>query len=465
METDTQPETPQQTPQVKDLLSIEIFVVLGLVFTVLIGLSLISVFGQTGFRAEPSMMVEESSARTALLQEGLVSYGAEASPKQAALLRKSTTKSYDSIIEDIAKKDNNKETHKLMVGLSLAAGKPAPLKDLNVPATAPPEVLAALKLAADDKNPGTVESVAAWKPKAPIDRMLRLGALRHAGAENRIGQLVEPGSVLAFGTVAGIAGLVFACGGVVVLLVLVNWGKFKASMRGFACGPVSNVMASELALRATVFLLLYVGSSLPFALIPALKGLPEVPSTLLRGATILAVALLSAGVPLFGRGGLGRIWGKVPTAEGIKVALAGLCANAPVLALTLPLVLLLSKVLPAPTHPINAELAKGTGIWETVAILVVGSIFAPMAEETVFRGMLFPAFSKLTGSVVWGGLLQGFCFAAIHPQGPAAWISLMSIGCMCAVITYRAGCQWPSMVVHGLHNGIILLLNVTLNNL
>ncbi|MFX8832953.1 CPBP family intramembrane glutamic endopeptidase, partial [Acinetobacter baumannii] len=84
------------------------------------------------------------------------------------------------------------------------------------------------------------------------------------------------------------------------------------------------------------------------------------------------------------------------------------------------------------------------------------------AEETIFRGMLFPALSKLFKSPVWGGLAQAFMFASIHPQGPAAWVSLMAIGAVCAAVTYRAGAQWPSMLLHGLHNGILLLLNIAL---
>lgn len=462
-----EPETQNQLqpPPVVDPVRWDAFLMLGAVFLVMIALALVNTFGSKGSREGASDTTTGVEVRSLLLQEALGEYMTALSPLQAATQKRSLDKSYDKVIEDVGAK-KGKNNPRLLTSLHIAAGRKPPADALEqARSAAKPPASDAIELATGSAEPRLVESVAAWRANDPTDKLLRMGALRAAKQSQKIGPLVAPEALLGFGAVLAVGGLELALGVVVLLVLAANWAKFKASIRGFACGPLDNRTAGELAVRTVVFICLFMFGSVPFAVFRQLNDLPNGGSMLLHGGTSLVAALLAAAVPFGGRGGLARIWGKVSLPVGLLTGLGGLCANAPVLMLSLPFVALLSKVLPDPVHPINTVLAKGAGFGETLAIFVVGSVFAPVAEETVFRGMLFPALSKVTGSVLWGGLLQGFLFAAIHPQGPAGWPPIMAIGCVSAFITYRSGALWPSVLMHGIHNGVILMLNVTMSAL
>jgi membrane protease YdiL (CAAX protease family) len=455
--------TDQVTPPPPDKIIPEAYGMLAMVFFALLAMTLFSVFSQKGERAKPNLATELANSRLLLAQEALISVERTQGGVGSGLLRKQTDESYQTVIDSIEKKASAPGAKRLLVGLYAASGRKVPTAYIDEsPTQVPPEVIELL--VNKSKDPKDIDAVANWHPTSTSDRFWRIGALRCAGAENRYGNIVNVGAALGLGVLMGIGGLLAVVGVVILIAVLTDRAKFVSKLRGFACGPLSNVMASELAARASVFLVLYVASSIPFQYL-SIEKWPEGASTTARGLTILVVALFSAAVPIFGRRGLTRIWGKVSTSEGFQVGLGGLAANVPVLLATLPFILVLSKFLPDASHPITNELSRGTGVMESLAILFVGSICAPIAEETVFRGMLFPALSKVFKSPIWGGLAQAFMFASIHPQGPAAWVSLMAIGAVCAAVTYRAGAQWPSMLLHGLHNGILLLLNIALTNL
>ncbi len=111
---------------------------------------------------------------------------------------------------------------------------------------------------------------------------------------------------------------------------------------------------------------------------------------------------------------------------------------------------------PAPSHPLGEMLFKA-GPWEIVQLLLLATVWAPVVEETVFRGALY---HHLRGRMLWpvAGLVQGFLFAIIHPQGWVAAPLLTSMGLVFAMLREWRGSCIASMTAHALNNGAITLL-------
>ena len=90
-------------------------------------------------------------------------------------------------------------------------------------------------------------------------------------------------------------------------------------------------------------------------------------------------------------------------------------------------------------------------------------VFAPFVEELAFRGFLFNALLRRTGTVV-AALVSGLLFGAAH--GELFAIVPLGLGGMVLALTYyRTGCLWSSMIAHATFNSIevagVLALNAS----
>jgi membrane protease YdiL (CAAX protease family) len=118
-----------------------------------------------------------------------------------------------------------------------------------------------------------------------------------------------------------------------------------------------------------------------------------------------------------------------------------------------------------PSHPIVGPLASGD--WETrMLILLLASVFAPIVEETIFRGVLYRHLRELTCwsgmavSIILSGLISSFIFAAIHPQGLLAVPVLMALAFGFVLAREWRGTLIPCIVAHGLNNGLVMLVSI-----
>ena len=117
------------------------------------------------------------------------------------------------------------------------------------------------------------------------------------------------------------------------------------------------------------------------------------------------------------------------------------------------------------SHPIIVDLANG--VWSTrILLIIMAAVAAPVVEETVFRGVLYRQlrsssckFPKVL-SIACSVFLVSFVFAAIHPQGWVAIPALMGIAIGMNLLREWRGSLIPSMVVHGLSNGIVVSMMV-----
>lgn len=116
---------------------------------------------------------------------------------------------------------------------------------------------------------------------------------------------------------------------------------------------------------------------------------------------------------------------------------------------------------PLPSHPILHVLAEADSL--TIAmVFLLATVFAPIVEEIMFRGVLHRHCRELTArwprflSALASTTIVSFIFAAIHPQGLAVIPPLMFMAFGFSLAREWRGSLLPSMFAHGMSNGAVL---------
>jgi membrane protease YdiL (CAAX protease family) len=144
----------------------------------------------------------------------------------------------------------------------------------------------------------------------------------------------------------------------------------------------------------------------------------------------------------------------------IGCGLLGYIAGLPLMAAAFVLVMKLARFAGAnPTHPIIHELGGST--WQVVSIFLLAAVYAPIVEETMFRGALFHAL-RVRHAWLLSAALTAFLFAAIHPQGWTVIPGLFTIAMIFAAIREWRGTILSSAAAHALNNGTVVLFVVLL---
>ena len=210
-------------------------------------------------------------------------------------------------------------------------------------------------------------------------------------------------------------------------------------------------VADRLALGASIIMCTYLG--LGVAAGTFVKGIPILPQALPFIGIFVAIAIICT-VPILGhrftldslgvsKNGLGKriLWG-----IGAYLALL------PILLVALFVVAQLAKVLPGNAHPVGEEVLGSKGL-QALGLFFMAAIIAPIWEEIMFRGLLFPALTAVSKSPVWGAVISSFLFAAIHPQGPAGVPLLMTLALGMCFISYQTKSLVPNIIMHAINNG------------
>jgi len=122
----------------------------------------------------------------------------------------------------------------------------------------------------------------------------------------------------------------------------------------------------------------------------------------------------------------------------------------------------LIKIGPPPSHPIQDLLGPTAGAASLVGLFITAAILAPLTEEMGFRGFLLSAL-RYRMAPIGAAVLNGLLFAAIHPQGPAMWLSLAAIGTATSLVTMATRSLIPAIVLHAVHNGLIMFLALSIS--
>ena len=123
---------------------------------------------------------------------------------------------------------------------------------------------------------------------------------------------------------------------------------------------------------------------------------------------------------------------------------------------------LLSSATGLPIHGVNEEL-MGVDALPPVGLALFALIAAgttPLAEELIFRGLLFQWLRGWIGSI-GAAVISAALFGALHwPSGQAVWAGL--VGFALALLFNRMGSLWASVAAHAGNNAMAILLVLTL---
>lgn len=140
--------------------------------------------------------------------------------------------------------------------------------------------------------------------------------------------------------------------------------------------------------------------------------------------------------------------------------IAGYIAGLPLVALGFFITIGLSKYAGvSPSHPIVNEVRGG---WFTIAMIyVLASLWAPLMEETMFRGALFNHL-RARWSWIVSALIVGLLFALVHPQGWTTIPALGAIGGVLAIVREWRGSLIGPMTAHALNNATVITIVIAL---
>jgi membrane protease YdiL (CAAX protease family) len=295
-------------------------------------------------------------------------------------------------------------------------------------------------------------------------------------------------AITLIGFFLGGAGLsVVGLAGVVLWLVFLYTGQIRRSL------PAPSGQGAKYAEAFAVYLVIYFVFGLGQGLLPLsrLDASSERLAVLLLTSSLMMLIALAAGLawPVL----RGIPWHQVRCEVGLtarrplRESLIGLGGYVLVLPtfvmgslITLSLLLLRRHMqlgdaperhfLPIefPSHPIGEWLSSSNGSLLLVLVVVLASILAPLVEETMFRGVFYRHLREATAH--WGrfrsflasAAIVSFLFAAVHPQGILAVPALMGVAFGLNLLREWRGSLLPSMMVHGIHNGLATFLLVQL---
>ena len=193
-------------------------------------------------------------------------------------------------------------------------------------------------------------------------------------------------------------------------------------------------------------------------------GPHDIAGNLVAFAITISAAVILSKVPIDGVPmGLPQVGvGTRDLGTNVLWGLAGGIANFPIMLGLSFIGNVLFSGLPAPEHPLTTKLMEGQTGGYIALSMVLASICAPLFEEFLFRGHLFPALARVKGSLVYGAAVSSLLFAAIHPTGIPAWLPLAGVGAMGCFLSHQRGSLVPSIVMHATHNLLTLVMVLTL---
>ena len=111
--------------------------------------------------------------------------------------------------------------------------------------------------------------------------------------------------------------------------------------------------------------------------------------------------------------------------------------------------------------PGDEEVLDSLGVDRSTLLLVLGAIavcvFAPLGEELLFRGFMFPALRNRLG-VAAAALATGALFGLLHSfsSPPEALVPLAIFGGLLCLLYQATGSLYPCIALHAINNSIAL---------
>lgn len=146
-----------------------------------------------------------------------------------------------------------------------------------------------------------------------------------------------------------------------------------------------------------------------------------------------------------------------PARAAFRAGIGGFCVASLLVLVVSALTVVAMNMLGMPAEPQDLVLrvVEPKAAYEPWLIAGFGVLVAPVTEEYVFRGMLYPAFRDGSSPLV-GALVSSVIFGAIHASytaGPALFV----LAFLLCRLYERTGSVWPGILVHALNNATSLL--------
>ena len=279
------------------------------------------------------------------------------------------------------------------------------------------------------------------------------------------------GAVLLVGGLGGLTMLILAA-------VFFLGGKLKRRFE--PPKPGGSVFLETFGVFLAGFGLVHFGSGVVAAMVPAAtqpeaEGHDQAMRMLLLG-TLIAQWLLV--VTIFWprlRGVSWRGWREAvgwraprgvlrEVAAGVAGYFAGLPLRFAAMVLTVVLNLVAQYLSPGPTEPPSNPMLELVGAGDALVIVIflsLATIWAPIVEETLFRGSIYRQMRGRAGAFVCA-LVTALLFAFMHSYGPLMVSPLIALGFTFAMIREWRGSLIGSMTAHCLHNSTIMVLMLVL---
>lgn len=466
------PTMPTEPLPPKERSDLPIWIALALGFLLLIGLSNYNPPKEKNSKEPPRAFVGKATEIRGLLMTNIVSDRMTPGTSGNEKRRSELETQLQSILKEV-KPQMTKDTSAAAVGLFVQQELGQPLDDRAVD----------LLRRSDRKSDVKIAEVYADATLEPISGEELFNALVNGSATAEIASyhaLVRSGAPNAaerFVPLWRIGGI-FALGGSMLFGLLLGIGAWAAyALLRQKLPPVEHPTSrltrwegAMLALGSLIVILVFqIFVGLGAAIVSATQG-GDVEMSDLMGPIPAASALLFI-VALFAFTKVFRIQGeplwnhlhrpRVPKGQLFWWGLLGWAANIPVLVMMLAILMPLIQRM-NPSHPATEALQSASTPLAILSLFVVAAVVAPVWEEIGFRGFLQGGLGKRM-PWVWAGLISSFCFAAIHPQGPAMWLMLGWIGFMGVLLTMHTRSIVPAILMHALHNGMIMALGVFLS--
>lgn len=115
---------------------------------------------------------------------------------------------------------------------------------------------------------------------------------------------------------------------------------------------------------------------------------------------------------------------------------------------------------PVPPQDFENVLKDAAPGWETIAIIIIGSVFGPFYEEVFFRGIVYPVCRARLG--VWSGIaVSAAIFSVVHMDA-VRFLPLFVGGVGLAYLYEKTGSIYSAWVAHGTWN-LIMALSLFIN--
>jgi len=220
---------------------------------------------------------------------------------------------------------------------------------------------------------------------------------------------------------------------------------------------------------------LLVGWALQFAL-PLIARLSETEALratllidLLAYAPVVAAALFAlkrlgeneAGRPIGWRDTLAALGFRTDAVgRDVSTAVIGYAMLTPILLVAMEISYRLFKNFHTPVHGVELIILDTEDLPVRMLLAFQAVVAAPIVEEMMFRGVLFPGLRQRWG-LVGGAALSAALFALSHNTLPGGFLQLWSLGFAFALVANRNRSILPNILMHGIHNGLVTALMFT----